>query len=172
MYLFFVPSLRDIGQLQTSPMIGGIFYTLLLVIMFVDYKVYMTMDNLQLVGGVMLVLLIMLFVSLFNFFSMIVHYHMSIFLIIKNAILLTLIRPMKMIATVAGCGLLLYITSLYPVLIIFFIITLMAMWSFFNFYGSFLKMQEKAERLRLLEEEQQQKETESSSLEESASTKN
>lgn len=153
-------------------MIGGFFYTLLFVIMFVDYKVYMTLDNLQLVGGVMLLLLVMLFVSMFNFFSMVVHYHMSIFLIIKNAILLTLIRPFKMIATVAGCGLLLYITSLYPVLIVFFIITLMAMWSFFNFYGSFLKMQEKAERMRLLEEEKQQGAAESSSLEEGTLSKN
>ncbi|MNP14353.1 hypothetical protein D3C76_1066710 [compost metagenome] len=138
-------------------MIGGFFYTLLFVIMWVDYKVYMTLDNLQLVGGVMLLLLLILFVSMFNFFSMVVHYHMGVFMIIKNAILLTVIRPFRMIATVLGCGLLLYIASLYPVLIFFFIVTLIALWSFFNFYGSFLKMQEQAERLRLIEEEKEQK---------------
>ncbi|WP_438349767.1 YesL family protein [Paenibacillus sp. FA6] len=141
-------------------MIGGIFYTLLFVVMWVDYKVYMTMDNLQLVGGVMLLLLLILFVSMFNFFSMVVHYHLGIFMIIKNAILLTIIRPFRMISTVLGCGLLLYIASLYPVLVFFFIITLIALWSFFNFYGSFLKMQEQAERLRLLEEEKAEKEKE------------
>jgi uncharacterized membrane protein YesL len=141
-------------------MIGGFFYTLLFVIMWVDYKVYMTLDNLQLVGGVMLLLLVILFVSMFNFFSMVVHYHMGIFMILKNAVLLTVIRPFRMVATVLGCGLLLYIASLYPVLIFFFIITLIALWSFFNFYGSFLKMQEKADRLNQLEEEKEQKELE------------
>ena len=118
------------------------------------------MDNLQLVGGVMMLLLLILFVSMFNFFSMVVHYHLGIFMIIKNAILLTIIRPFRMISTVLGCGLLLYIASLYPVLIFFFIITLIALWSFFNFYGSFLKMQEQAERLRLLEEEKEEQEKE------------
>jgi uncharacterized membrane protein YesL len=141
-------------------MIGGFFYTLLFVVMWVDYQVYMTLDNLQLVGGVMLLLLVILFVSLFNFFSMVVHYHMGIFMILKNAVLLTVIRPFRMVATVLGSGLLLYIASLYPVLIFFFIITLISLWSFFNFYGSFLKMQEKAERLKQLEEEKEQKKLE------------
>lgn len=137
-------------------MIGGIFYTLLFTIMWVDYKVYMTeFKNLQLVGGVMLMLLIILFVSMFNFFCMVVHYHMGIFIIIKNAILLTVIRPFRMIATVLGSGLLLYIGFSYPALVIFFIVSLIALWSFFNFYASFLKMQEQAERLKLLEEEKQ-----------------
>ncbi|AOZ93978.1 YesL family protein [Paenibacillus crassostreae] len=136
-------------------MIGGIFYTLLFVVMWVDFKVYMNFNNLQLVGGVMLLLLIILFVSMFNFFSMVVHYHMGIFTIIKNAILLTVIRPFRMIATVLGSGMLLYVATLYPVLIFFFIVSLIALWSFFNFYGSFLKMQEQAERLRLIEEEKQ-----------------
>ncbi|WP_429367559.1 YesL family protein [Paenibacillus sp. DS2015] len=137
-------------------MVGGIFYTLLFIIMWVDYKVYMTeFKNLQLVGGVMLLLLIILFVSMFNFFSMVVHYHMGILLIIKNAILLTLIRPFRMIATVLGSGLLLYIGFSYPALVFFFIVSLIALWSFFNFYGSFLKMQDQAERLKLLEEEKQ-----------------
>ncbi|MHA0857928.1 YesL family protein [Paenibacillus sp. CMAA1364] len=140
-------------------MIGGIFYTLLFVIMWVDFKVYMTMSNLQLVGGVMLLLLLILFVSMFNFFSMVVHYHLGIFKIIKNAILLTVIRPFRMISTVLGCGVLLYAASLYPVIIFFFVVTLIAFWSFFNFYSSYLKMQEQAERLRLLEEEKQEENT-------------
>lgn len=138
-------------------MIGGIFYTLLFVVMWVDFKVYMNFNNLQLVGGVMLLLLLILFVSMFNFFSMVVHYHMGIFTIIKNAILLTVIRPFRMIATVLGSGMLLYVATLYPVLIFFFIVSLIALWSFFNFYGSFLKMQDQAERLRLIEEEKQAK---------------
>lgn len=146
-------------------MIGGIFYTLLFVIMWVDYKVYMTMDNLQLVGGVMLLLLFVLLVSMFNFFSMVVHYHMGILTIIKNAVLLTVIRPFRMIATVLGTGLLLYISSMYPVVIIFFSITIIALWAFFNFHGSFLKMQEQAERLRLLEEEKQEKNAEETDME-------
>lgn len=52
-------------------MFGGIFYTLLIVIMVVDYNVYMKQfENLQIIGMIMLVFLLILSVSLFNFFSL------------------------------------------------------------------------------------------------------
>ncbi|GAB6988632.1 YesL family protein [Paenibacillus pini] len=130
-------------------LIGGIFYTLLLVIMLVDYTIYMTQfSNMQIVGIVMLILLIVLFLSLFNFFSMVVHYHMTIWQILKNAVLITIIRPFRVIATVLGSGLMLFIGSKYPAVIIFFGGSAIALWTFYNFYGTFMKMQEQSERLK------------------------
>ncbi|OZB96759.1 YesL family protein [Paenibacillus sp. XY044] len=138
-------------------MVGGIFYVLLLVIMMVDYTVYMTQfRNMQLIGIVMLILLIVLFLSMFNFFSMIVHYHMSIGQILKNAVLITIIRPFRVLATVLGSAVVLFIGSKYPALIFFFGGSVIALWAFFNFYGTYMKMQEQAERLKLKEEEAQQ----------------
>ncbi|MDT9718950.1 DUF624 domain-containing protein [Paenibacillus sp. ClWae2A] len=137
-------------------LIGGIFYTLLFAIMYLDYTVYMTQfRNMQLVGIIMLVLLLLLFVSLFNFFSMVVHYHMSIGLIIKNAVLLTLIRPFRVFSTLLGSGLLFYIGFRYPVLFVFFIISIIAWFAFFNFYATFNKMQEQMEKMQLKKEEEE-----------------
>lgn len=103
----------------------------------------------------MLVLLLLLFVSLFNFFSMVVHYHMSIGLIIKNAVLLTLIRPFRVFSTLLGSGLLFYIGFRYPVLFVFFIISIIAWFAFFNFYATFNKMQEQMEKMQLKKEEEE-----------------
>ncbi|WP_223069952.1 YesL family protein [Paenibacillus caui] len=123
-------------------MIGGIFYTLLFVVMAVDYSVYMSkMQNLQMIGIIMLVLLILLFVSMFNFFSMVVHYHMKTSLIIKNAILLTVIRPFRAFTTVAGAIVLIFITARFQWLIIFGTASLTAWLAFVNFYATFTKMQ-------------------------------
>ncbi len=151
-------------------MIGGIFYTLLFVIMYVDYTVYMTqLDGFQLVGIVMLVLLIVLFVSLFNFFSMTVHYEMKTTQLLKNAVLLTLIRPFRVFSTLIGSAVLAYIGTQMPVLFVFFLFCLMALFAFFNFYATFTKMQEQQEKMKKAEEEES--ETEQALLESMDSAK-
>ncbi|MEC0239108.1 DUF624 domain-containing protein [Paenibacillus dokdonensis] len=148
---------RSYKENYKQSMIGGVFYVLLLVIMLVDYTVYMTQfSNLQIIGIVMLILLIVLFVSLFNFFSMIVHYHMGILQILKNAVLITIIRPLRVITTVLGSAVVLFVGSKYPALIFFFGGSLIAFWTFFNFYATFTKMQEQAERIKQKELEEQE----------------
>ncbi|MFK4434784.1 YesL family protein [Paenibacillus sp. RC21] len=135
-------------------LIGGIFYTLLFVIMYVDYTVYMTqLSNLQIVGIIMLILMIILLVSMFNFFSMVAHYHMSIGQLIKNAVLLTLIRPFRVFSTLLGSAVVIFIGVKYPVLFLFFIGSVVAWFAFFNFYGTFLKMQDQMEKMKQKDEE-------------------
>ncbi|WP_211747676.1 DUF624 domain-containing protein [Paenibacillus sp. Marseille-Q4541] len=142
-------------------MIGGLFYTLLFVIMYLDYTVYMTQfENLQLVGIIMLILLLLLGVSMFNFFSMVVHYHMSIGMILKNAVLITLIRPFRVFSTLLGAGLLCYIGAQYPALFFFFIGSVIAWFAFFNFYATFTKMQEQMEKMQAAEAEKEEGEQE------------
>lgn len=136
-------------------LIGGIFYTLLFVIMYVDYTVYMTqLSNLQIVGIIMLILIIILLVSMFNFFSMVAHYHMSIGQLIKNAVLLTLIRPFRVFSTMLGSAVVIFIGAKYPVLFLFFIGSVVAWFAFFNFYGTFLKMQDQMEKMKQKDEEE------------------
>lgn len=86
---------------------------------------------------------------------MVVHYHMSIGLIIKNAVLLTLIRPFRVFSTLLGSGLLFYIGFRYPVLFVFFIISIIAWFAFFNFYATFMKMQEQMEKMQQKKEEEE-----------------
>ncbi|MCJ8010370.1 DUF624 domain-containing protein [Paenibacillus sp. KQZ6P-2] len=148
---------RTFKENYKQSMIGGIFYVLLLVIMIVDYNVYMTqLNNLQIIGIVMLFLLIVLFITLFNFFSMIVHYHMGMMQLLKNAVLITILRPLRVLTTVIGSAVVLLIGSKYPALIFFFGGSLIAFWAFFNFYATFNKMQEQAERIKQKELEEQE----------------
>lgn len=130
-------------------MIGGIFYTILLLIMIFNYDFYMTkMDNLQMVGIIIFVFLIILFVSLFNFFSMVAHYHMRTFQLIKNAILLTMFKPFRALSTLICALVLAYLTVRYGWLILFGLGSLTAFVAYFNFNAAYLKIQDKAEKMR------------------------
>lgn len=136
-------------------MIGGIFYTLLFIIMYVDYTVYMTQfdGSLRIIGWAMLGLLVVLFISLFNFFSMVSHYHMKTLQILKNSVLITLFRPVRIIITAIVAFGLLYFGVKYPFIIVFFAGSMIAYVAFFNFYATYQKMQDQHERMKEQEEE-------------------
>lgn len=128
-------------------MLGGGIYTLLFVVMYVDVTVYMTrMANFKIVGILMLVFMIILFVSMFNFFSIIVHYQMTFKEVITNSILLTIARPFRVFSTLIAAGVLVYIGLRYPALYIICIPTLIAMVAFFNFYATYNKLQLQVEK--------------------------
>lgn len=129
-------------------MIGGIFYTLLVVVMVFDYNVYMKqLENMQMIGIIILIFLIIVFVSLFNFFSMVAHYHMKTTQIIKNAILLTIIKPFRMLTTVICTAVLLFLTLKYGWLILFGLGSLTALVAYFNFNVAYNKIQEKVDKM-------------------------
>ncbi|QUL56985.1 DUF624 domain-containing protein [Paenibacillus tritici] len=135
-------------------MLGGLIYTLLFVVMYVDVTVYMTqMANFKIVGILMLVLMIILFVSMFNFFSIVVHYQMTFKEVVTNSILLTIARPIRVFSTLIGAGVLLYIGLRYPVLYVLCIPTLIAMLAFFNFFATYNKLQLQVEKKKLAEEQ-------------------
>ncbi|GIP53159.1 MULTISPECIES: YesL family protein [Paenibacillus] len=134
-------------------MLGGIFYTLLTVIMVVDYEMYMKQfNNLQFIGIVILVFLVLLLVSLFHFFSMVAHYYLKVTQLIKNAILLTILKPFRMLSTVICTGVLVFLTIRFPWLIFFGLASLTALVAFFNFYAAYNKVQEKVEKMRAAED--------------------
>lgn len=147
---------RGYKENYKQSLVGGIFYTLLFVVMYVDITVYMVQfRNMQLFGILMLILMILLFVSLFNFFSMVAHYHMKIGGILKNAILLTLLRPFRVFSTLIGAIAVIYICWTYmPVLYVIAAGSVIAWFAFLNFYATFQKMQDQAKKR---EEEQNSK---------------
>jgi uncharacterized membrane protein YesL len=157
----------DVGTFRTffqgykenylKSMLGGVIYTLMFVIMYVDVTVYMTqMPNFRIVGILMLVLMIILSVSMFNFFSIVVHYQMSFKQVMTNSILLTIARPIRVFSTLIAAGVLAYIGLRYPVLYIICIPTLIAMAAFFNFYATYNKLQLQVEQKKLKEEEERE----------------
>lgn len=146
--------------------LGGIFYTLLIVIMIIDYRVYMNQfKNLQLLGMIMLVFLIVLFVSLFNFFGLVAHYHLKVSILLKNSILLTIINPFRVLSTVLCTVLLGFLTYRFPWLILFGFVSLTAFVAFYNFYLGHNKLQEKVQKMREAEEQEAEaSETENSDI--------
>lgn len=155
----------DVGTFRTyfqgykenylKSMLGGIIYTLMFVIMYVDVTVYMTqMPNFRIVGILMLVLMIILSVSMFNFFSIVVHYQMSFKQVMTNSILLTIARPIRVFSTLIAAAVLAYIGLRYPALYIICIPTLIAMAAFFNFYATYNKLQLQVEQKKLKEQEE------------------
>lgn len=157
----------DVGTFRTffqgykenylKSMLGGIIYTLMFVIMYVDVTVYMTqMPNFRIVGILMLVLMIILSVSMFNFFSIVVHYQMSFKQVMSNSILLTIARPIRVFSTLIAAAVLAYIGLRYPALYFICIPTLIAMAAFFNFYATYNKLQLQVEQKKLKEEEERE----------------
>ncbi|MBJ6359841.1 YesL family protein [Paenibacillus sp. GCM10012307] len=138
---------RGYKENYVQSMFGGLLYTLLFVIMFVDYKVYLNeLNNFQLLSYVFIGLIFLLFVSMFNFFSMMVHYHMKLFQLIKNAILITIGRPLRSLSTVIVSGGILFISFQFTFLIPFFMGSLIGVVSFYNFHLIYLKLKEQQER--------------------------
>lgn len=157
----------DIGTFRTffqgykenyfKSMLGGAIYTVLFVVMYVDVTVYMTqMANFRIVGILMLVLMIILFVSMFNFFSIVVHYQMTFKEVVTNSVLLTIARPIRVFSTLIGAALLVYIGMRYPVLYAICIPTLISMFAFFNFYATYNKLQLQVEKKKQEELEAQE----------------
>ncbi|MCM3747141.1 DUF624 domain-containing protein [Paenibacillus pasadenensis] len=141
-------------QNYVQSMIGGILYALLFAIMIVDYRVYMSNPDLQLVSYIFIGLLLLLSISVFNFFSMVVHYHMKTFQLIKNAILITIGRPLRSFSTAIVSGFILYISFMQVTFLIpFFMGSIIAYFAFWNFYLVYQKVQAQMEEKNRLAEE-------------------
>jgi uncharacterized membrane protein YesL len=144
---------RGYKENYVQSMLGGIIYALLFIIMIVDFRVYLNgLSSLQLLSYIFIGLMVLLFVSLFNFFSMTVHYHMKTLQLVKNAILITIGRPIRSVGTVITCGFIIYISTRWTFLIPFFMGSLVAMVAFYNFYGIYQKLQLQAEKAAAAQE--------------------
>jgi len=141
---------RNYKESYVQSMIGGIIYVLLFAIMIVDFQVYVKeLTTLKLVSYLFIALMVLLAVSLFNFFSMVVHYHMKTFQLLKNSVLLTIGRPFRSMSTAIMCGLVIFISVSSPklmFLIPFFTGSIVAAIAFWNFYGIYTKLQMQAEK--------------------------
>jgi len=132
-------------------MIGGIVYSLLLAIMVVDFIVYR--EQMNILSYIFIAFLILLVISLFNFFSMLVHYHMKTFQLLKNAVLITIGKPFRSLSTAIIAGAVFFISTKFTFLIPFFMGSIIAYMSFWNFYIIYQKLQDQLERAKRAEEE-------------------
>ncbi|MCU6707608.1 DUF624 domain-containing protein [Paenibacillus sp. J5C_2022] len=143
---------RGYKENYKQSMLGGILYTLLFTIMVVDFIVYR--EQLNILSYIFIAFLILLGVSMFNFFSMLAHYHMKTFQLLKNALLITIGKPFRSLSTAIMAGVVAYISTQFTFLIPFFMGSIIAYLSFWNFNIIYLKLQEQAEKMKQSEEEE------------------
>ncbi|MGO4107197.1 YesL family protein [Paenibacillus sp. YAF4_2] len=147
---------RGYKENYLQSMIGGIFYSLILGIMIIDFVVYQ--DQFNLFSYLYLAICLLLVVSLFNFFSMLVHYHMKTFQLLKNAILITIGRPIRSFSTAIMAAAVMYFSTQYTFLIPFFMGSVIAYLSFWNFHLIYRKLQDQMEKEKQKEAEAQENE--------------
>ncbi|MFD0958576.1 YesL family protein [Paenibacillus chungangensis] len=143
---------RGYKENYKQSMLGGILYTLLFAIMVVDFIVYR--EQLNILSYIFIAFLILLGVSMFNFFSMLAHYHMKTFQLLKNALLITIGKPFRSLSTAIMAGVVAYFSTQFTFLIPFFMGSIIAYLSFWNFNIIYLKLQEQAEKMKQSEEEE------------------
>lgn len=115
-------------------MIGGIFYALLFAILIIDYQVYLKeISGFQIIAYLFIALLFMLLVSLLHFFSLLSHFHMKTFQLLKNALILTIGRPIRSLMMVLGAAAVIYMSTRFTFLIPFFFGSIIAVYTFYNF---------------------------------------
>jgi uncharacterized membrane protein YesL len=137
---------RSYKENYVQSMLGGLIYAALFIIMIVDFRVYLNgLSSLQLLSYIFIGLMILLFTSLFNFFSMTVHYHMKTLQLVKNAVLITIGRPLRSLSTLITSGFIIFISTKFTFLIPFFMGSLIAYLAFFNFHAIYQKLQMQAE---------------------------
>lgn len=148
---------RGYKENYVQSMVGGIFFVLIFVIISVNYFFYLKQgSSLKILAVLFIAFTVIMIISLFNFFSIMVHLHMKIFQILKNSVLISIGNPINSIVLLLCNGAIFYIcvTKFNFFLVVFFMGSIMATFSFWQFNRSFTKLQIKQQEL---EEKEQQK---------------
>lgn len=151
---------RGYKENYLQSMIGGIFYALLTVILAVNFMFYWGQSGtFQLLSYLFIAFYVVLIVSAFHFFSIMVHFHMKVFQVLKNALLITIGSPIRTIILLIANAFVVFISvTKFNFLIPFFMGSVIAYMSFQTFHQIFLKTQQKIEKERLKQEERAEKE--------------
>jgi uncharacterized membrane protein YesL len=144
---------RGYKENYKQSMLGGLLYAALFTIILVDFKVYWNQPSMQLISYLFVAFLFILVVSLFNFFSMLVHYHMKTMQLIKNALLVSIGRPFRSISTLIMACIVFYISLRFTFLFPFFTASIIGYISFWNFNFIYQKMQAQMEKQREVAEQ-------------------
>jgi uncharacterized membrane protein YesL len=125
---------RSYKQNYLQAMIGGIFYALLFAIMIIDFQVYLKqMAGFQFIAYLFIALMLLLLISLLHFFSLLSHFHMKTIQLFKNALILTIGRPIRSLIMVLGATAVIFLSTKFTFLIPFFFGSIIAVYTFYNF---------------------------------------
>ncbi|TVY04117.1 YesL family protein [Cohnella terricola] len=160
---------RNYKQNYVQAMIGGIVYALLFAILIIDFQVYLRqIAQLQLLAYLFIALIILLSISLLHFFSLLSHFHMKTVQLLKNALILTIGRPIRSLIMAIGAAAVLALSFMkFTFLIPFFFGSIIAVYTFFNFNLVIQKMMLLKEAAEATDESQSEDEADGETDEES-----
>ncbi|MFD0698581.1 YesL family protein [Paenibacillus sp. GCM10027628] len=141
---------RGYKENYVQSMVGGLLFVVIFAIIIVNYFFYIKQGStLKVLAVLFIAFTVIVTISLFNFFSIMVHLHMKVLQIVKNSILITIGNPINSIVMLICNGVIVYIclTKLNFFLVVFFMGSIMATFSFWQFNRSFTKLQMKQQEL-------------------------
>lgn len=152
---------RGYKENYLQSMLGGIAYLILTGVLYVNYQFYGSQEGtLSLLSYLFITLFFILVASFFNYLSIMVHFHMKFWQILKNSFLITIGRPIASLIIIVSNVAIVMISFRYTFLIPFFMGSLIAIVTFWHFHRGFLKLQEQREKLEQLQAEREQEEQE------------
>jgi uncharacterized membrane protein YesL len=140
---------RSYKQNYFQAMLGGIIFAILSAILVVNMTFYgSTLKSFGFLVYLFIVLFVFLIAAFFNFLSILAHFHMKIWQIIKNSILLTLGNPIQSIGILVVNAFILYIGYQFGkgFMYVFFSGSLIAYSTFWQFNRNLMKIQTKFEK--------------------------
>jgi len=135
-------------------MLGGIFFNVVLIVLLVNIQFYADQQSMfSVLNYLFLLLLAILVAGIVNFFCYLSHFEMPLKSLLKNSMLFTVARPMNTLYILLTNFAIIYISFFkFTFLIPFFMGSIMAIVSFWGFYRSILRIQDKLDRQREREE--------------------
>jgi uncharacterized membrane protein YesL len=131
-------------------MLGGFIFVILAGVLAVNMKFYggSSVKSLGFLVYLFIVLFVFLIAAFFNFLSILAHFHMKLWQIIKNSILLTLGNPIQSIGILVVNAFIIYIgyAFLHGFLYVFFTSSLIAYTTFWQFNRNLQKIQTKFDK--------------------------
>lgn len=128
-------------------MLAGLVYTLLGVLNYTNFMFYAKQDSsMSIMAYIFIPLSVILCGAVVHFFSLVAHFHMKFWLLIKNSIVVTLSHPFTSLSILVVNGTIIYVSMTWLTFMIpFFMGTCMAYFSFWSFYRIYHRIQEKQE---------------------------
>lgn len=157
---------RGYKENYLQSMLGGLLFVLLGGIIVVNYQFYGGQGGmLRLLSILFITLFFILMAAFFHFISIMVHFHMKLFQILKNSFLVAIGHPILSISMLAVNAAIMYISVVkFNFLVPFFMGSLLATASFWHFNRSYQKMQDRMEKFKKQEESGEEGEGESDEL--------
>jgi uncharacterized membrane protein YesL len=139
---------RGYKENYVNSMLGGLLFMLIFFMLYVNYRFYVGQGSaLRTLSIVFIAFTFVVLASMFNFFSIMVHLHMKALPMMKNSILISLGNPLNSLMLIVGNGVIVYISLFkFTFLIPFFMGSLAAVFSFWQFHRSFQKLQIKQQQ--------------------------